>query len=83
MQLVNHLWVLFVLCLFLTQVNPKIKVKSPAPITGDPVSIEDKAYLAHFLKDKFSHILCKVLVVLQFFPISNFNLEPVCVRLGV
>ena len=34
--------------------EPELVVKPPAPISGDPVKVEDEAYLAHFLKESKS-----------------------------
>ena len=37
--------------IILPWVHPELVVKPPAPISGDPVKVEEEAYLAHFSKE--------------------------------
>ena len=56
MKLVTNFCLLLLVSLLIPSVLPELKVKPPAPIKGDPIEVEDKAYLAHFSKEsEYSH----------------------------
>ena len=50
MKSIQNILSILLLSLLTPAVFPELKVKPPAPITGDPVVVEDEAYLAHFSK---------------------------------
>ena len=48
---INTVLTLWVMSLLSPWVEPELVVKPPAPISGDPVKVEEEAYLAHFSKE--------------------------------
>ena len=51
MWFVNNIWLFILVVILAPLVYPELKVKPLAPITGNPIGIEDEAYLAHFSKE--------------------------------
>ena len=51
MWFVNIFCLLLLVAIITPSVYPELKVKPIAPIKGDPIEIEDEAYLAHFSKE--------------------------------
>ena len=54
MKSIQHILTLWVMSLLFPWAVPELNVKPPAPISGDPVKVEDEAYLAHFSKESKS-----------------------------
>ena len=51
MWIIKNISLLGLVVILAPSVYPELKVKPPAPITGDPIEVEDEAYLAHFSKE--------------------------------
>ena len=51
MKSTQNVLTLLLVSLLVPIVFPELKVKPPAPTTGDPVKVEEEAYLAHFSEE--------------------------------
>ena len=51
MKSIKNVITLFLIAILAPSVFPELKVKTHAPISGDPIAMEDEAYLAHFSKE--------------------------------
>lgn len=51
MKSIRNALTLVIIAILGPSVLPELKVKPPSPISGEPITAENEAYLAHFTKD--------------------------------